>query len=373
MWKVNLKDGHVKYRERYINPLTGKSQSVSITMDKDTRSARKEAEAVLAEKIAKAMSGGSSCKGYTLRELTELYYTCQKRDNAISTAQRNYYSLGSTIRMLGEDVLADKLTARYINECFSLSGRSPGTLNEFLRRFRAMLRWAYDNDYVQDISFLGKVRNFKDIPHKEKIQDKYLDRKELSAVVENMVSCREWQLLTKFLAFSGLRFGEACALERSDVDLGALEIHVTKQYDSNNKVVTYAKSSCSVRDVHIQPELLETCRAILAFMDRRRIACGLGKNATLFMFDSDGGHIQYGAYRMYLKRHAKKITGKNITPHAMRHTHASLLYEAGFTVDEVARRLGHESSAITREVYLHVTQKLREKDNAKLDKVRFLS
>ena len=72
MWKVNLKDGHVKYRERYVNPLTGKSQSVSITMDKDTRSARKEAEAVLAEKIAKAVSGGSSCKGYT-----ELWTVCR--------------------------------------------------------------------------------------------------------------------------------------------------------------------------------------------------------------------------------------------------------------------------------------------------------
>ena len=374
MWKENLKDGRTKFCERYINPMTGKAQRVSITLDKDNRNTRKEAERILAQKIAQAQDGqGNRMKGYSLKELTDLYFTHQKRSLAIGTADRNYRSLTTTINMLGSDTLAEKLSAKYINECFELSGRESGTLNEFLRRLKAMLRWAYDNDYVSDISYLAKVHPFKDVPHKLKIQEKYLDRGELSRLVDNMAPQPCWQLLTKFLAFSGLRFGEACALERSDVDLDALEIHVTKQYDSLHGVTNPAKSVCSIRDVHIQPELLEVCRSILAFMDRRRLFYGLGKRVTLFMFSTDGGHIQYMAYHKYLQRHALKVTGKNITPHALRHSHASLLYEAGFSVDEVSRRLGHENSDITREVYLHVTRRLKEKDNQKLDGVRILS
>ncbi|MFR8313823.1 MAG: hypothetical protein ACLVBP_16540 [Ruminococcus sp.] len=50
-----------------------------------------------------------------------------------------------------------------------------------------------------------------------------------------------WRLLTEFLALSGMRLGEAIALEDSDVDLSVGEIHVTKTFDSVNKVVTPRK------------------------------------------------------------------------------------------------------------------------------------
>ena len=373
MWTEVQKDGHVKFSERYEDPMTGKQKKVSVTLEKDTRATRKEAAKILAEKIQKKIDALSAPeKEYTLQELVDLYYIHQERSCAISTAKRNRYSLNTSMKLLGSDVLADRLTARYINERLETSGYAAGRLNELIKRFEAMIRWAYNDDYIRDISFLRKVHAYKDIPHKVKIQDKYLDGAELEAVLLSMQDSTDWFLLTKFLAFSGLRFGEFCALEREDVDLDALEIHVTKQYDTNNEIVTEAKSVCSVRDVHIQPELLEVCKGILAYSDRMRMLNGLGRRATLFMFNKDGGHVSYYAFAKYLKTHAMEITGKNITPHALRHTHASLLYEAGFTVDEVARRLGHANSKVTREIYLHVTARLKEKDNKKLDSVQFI-
>lgn len=373
MWVEMTKEGRYKFSERYEDPMTGKQKKVSITLEKDSRQARKEAEQILAEKIKKKLASSDSPeKEYSIKELAGLYYIHQKQFSAISTANRNRSTLNSIMKLLGEDVLAGRLTARYFNANFEASGLPASTLNEYIKRFKAMIRWAFDNDYVHDITFLGKIHLFKDIPHRAKIQDKYLNGAELEKVLLSMQDAPCWFLLTKFLAFSGLRFGELCALNRTDVDLDALEIHVTKQYDSNNEVVTEAKSVCSVRDVHIQPELLEVCRSILAFMDRRRLICGLGRRAALFMFSEDGSHISYFAYAKYLKHHAMEITGKRITPHALRHTHASLLYEAGFTIDEVARRLGHANSKVTRDVYLHVTSKLKEQDNKKLDAVRFI-
>lgn len=44
-------------------------------------------------------------------------------------------------------------------------------------------------------------------------------------------------------------------------------------------------------------------------------------------------------------------------------THASLLLEQGVSVDTISRRSGHENSRITREIYLYVTEKLKERDN----------
>ena len=374
MWAERKDNGHVKFIERYEDPMSGKTKRVSVTLESDNRNARKLATQILEEKIQKLTdgSGGNPQKEYTLTELTDLYHEHQKKSNAISTAERNYASLTSINEILGGDTLVSRLTARYINERFSDSDKEPRTLNAYLGRFKAFIRWCYDNDYVEDISFLEKVRTLKDAPHRTRIQDKYLEKDELEKVLLAMQGHVQWMLLTKFLAFSGLRFGEFCALNNSDVDLDNLVIHVTKTYDSVHAVTSPAKSLESIRDVHITPELLPVCRTIRAEMLRRRLSCRIGRDCDLFMFDEEGGHIDYYAYNKYLKKKAMDITGKTITPHALRHTHASLLYEQGLSVDEVARRLGHANSKVTREIYLHVTQKLREKDNARLDKVRLI-
>lgn len=44
-------------------------------------------------------------------------------------------------------------------------------------------------------------------------------------------------------------------------------------------------------------------------------------------------------------------------PHIFRHTHASLLLQAGANVIDVAKRLGHSTSRITEAIYIHLTRK----------------
>ncbi|HCI89380.1 MAG TPA: integrase [Lactobacillus sp.] len=46
--------------------------------------------------------------------------------------------------------------------------------------------------------------------------------------------------------------------------------------------------------------------------------------------------------------------------HGFRHTHASLLFEAGATIKEVQTRLGHSSSKTTLDIYTHVTQSKKQ-------------
>jgi len=53
-----------------------------------------------------------------------------------------------------------------------------------------------------------------------------------------------------------------------------------------------------------------------------------------------------------------------ITPrikiHEFRHTHATMLINAGVSLIEVSRRLGHQSTAITEKTYVHYLQKHNE-------------
>lgn len=373
MWKETTKTG-IRFCERYADPVTGELKRVCITVEKDTRNTRKQAQLVLEEKIREKIEAARREAEWipTLTDLSELYYAYQKGTQAVGTAERNHRSWKTILDLLGPDLLPEELTAGYVNRKFLESGKEPGTLNEFLKRFKAMLRWAYRNDYIEDVTWLNKLTNYPDRPHRTKISEKFLDRAELTALLNDIQDHEEWYLLTQFLAFSGLRFGEAAALMKKDVDLDALEIHVSRSYDSANKILNdHAKNYYSERDVHIQPELLPVCRAINRRMNELRLSGGLGK-CELFFFHEDGQPIPYYAYHKFLKDHAAAVTGKTmITPHALRHTHASILFEQGFSMDEVARRLGHGNSRITREIYVHVTHELKTKDNKKLDSVWF--
>lgn len=55
----------------------------------------------------------------------------------------------------------------------------------------------------------------------------------------------------------------------------------------------------------------------------------------------------------WLKWIYKKYPQKKITLHGFRHTHASLIFEAGATIKEVQTRLGQKT---TLDIYTHVTQ-----------------
>ena len=78
--------------------------------------------------------------------------------------------------------------------------------------------------------------------------------------------------------------------------------------------------------------------------------------------------MNYYTYNKYLKENALKAIGRSITAHTLRHTHASLLLAKGIDVDTISRRLGHEDSRITKEIYLHVTKDLKELDNKQMGK-----
>lgn len=369
MWVEEMKNGKFRLVERYTDYMTGKTKKVSVTMDKNTAQARKIAAKALNQKIDKALYSQHSEK-ITLSDLVEKYREDQIKTVKMSTYQRNYHACNTIISILGENTIVDRITSKYVHDKFLETGKNPGTLNEHFARFRALIRWGYKNELLSDISFLDRMEPFKDIPHKIKIQDKYLENDELRIVLKGMHST-VWRLVTELMALSGMRFGEIAALIKSDIDFENNMIHVTKTFDSVNELVTAPKTTCSIRDVYMQEELRTVCKNLNTEMLKLRLMNGL-KDTPLFLFDKYGNHIRYYAYNKYLKKNTLRLIGRQITPHALRHTHASLLLENGIDIDTISRRLGHENSKVTREIYLHITEKLKEKDNEKISRINIL-
>lgn len=372
MWNEMLPNGKVRYAERYEHPLTGKKLKVSITMDKDTKANRKQAQYALQDKINQKiteLSAATQKKDLTFKDLIELYRVDQKATVSLSTYTRNYYATESLMEILGKDTLVERMTAGYVRKNFAEQGEKPGTTNERLARLKALLRWGYNNDYINDIRWIDKLSTFKDDEKVEKLEDKFLESEELKVLLDNM-SVIKWKFLAELTALSGLRCGEAIALEMSDVDTKERVIHVTKTYDLVNNIVTPPKTRTSYRDVYMQDELLDLCKRIKLYMNREQMS--LGYRSPLFISDVNGDYIAYYAYNKCLKETAERLFHKKVTSHFMRHTHVALMAEQGISLDIISRRLGHSNSKITRDIYFHITKKLRERDNAQIKEVKIL-
>lgn len=69
-----------------------------------------------------------------------------------------------------------------------------------------------------------------------------------------------------------------------------------------------------------------------------------------------------------LKSLIEKHNLHQITIHGLRHTHASLLFEAGASIKEVQERLGHSDIQMTMNIYTHVTDQVKEQTAQKFQK-----
>ena len=367
MWIEKKKDGKLLAKERYIDPFTGKTRKVAISIDRDTKASRKTAQSLLQAKI-EALQQTESRQSVTLEKLLDLYISYQEQSGIQpNTTRRNRATGTSIINLLGRDVLADKLTARYITTKLIEADIENSQRNNYMIRFHAMMNWAYKHDYVDDIKFLDKIDRFAEPTTREKVTDKFLEATEVHKLLDGIKSER-WKLLTRFLVLSGLRIGEAIALNDADV---TNEIIVNKTMDvGTGERKSRTKTDCSTREVFIQAELMEVVKDIRRFV--RLESFKNGYRSDLFLPASDGGFIQYPAFAKYIKENAEIILKRKITPHTLRHTHVSLLAAEGIPLDEIAKRVGHEDSEITKKIYYHVTKKQKERENERLKNIRIL-
>ena len=66
------------------------------------------------------------------------------------------------------------------------------------------------------------------------------------------------------------------------------------------------------------------------------------------------------------------MLGRPITTRVLRHTHVSLLAESGVPLETITRRVGHDDSDITKRIYLHVTKRMKSRDNEIISHVSLL-
>ena len=363
----NNPKGQTRFFEHYKDA-QGRRRTVSVTMERNTTAARKEASRLLKERIDAALAAQGEPERTTIGALIKKYIGYQRTIYKESTVIQNEMQLEWFAKNMG-DVKPGELTAGAITEALNCSEKPNTWKNGKLKHLKALMRWAYSQEYVESIDSIERVRPWPETSAREKVREKYLEREELAALLNGMIH-EEWRRLTRFLALSGLRIGEAMALTLDDVDLSGKALTVSKTYSLNARRIQSTKTTTSDRVLHLRPELLETVRECVVAAREKALVYDF--HPRLLFADAEGGYISYEAYSKYFRENTARIIGRRLSVHSLRHTYTSLMAEAGLPLDTISRTLGHADSKITREIYLHVTEKMREQDAARLDAVSLL-
>lgn len=381
MYSQKLKNGKVRFFESAKNPLSGEIKTFSVTMDKETNATRKAAEKVLQERIRQYMVSKSTVpnKSLTVGELIQTFNESRKKDPAVkeSTAKASECASKAVERLLGENTLVSALSAGYIKKQLINANEEPVRMNGRLKTIKTILNWGYHNDLVDDVSYLDKIKKWKEPKsYTKRIEDYYLERDELSALIDGIDSV-SYRLIIKFLALSGLRIGEFIALRRQDVDFKNRTISVRQSMQSNTGIVDLPKNEPSYRTFHMQDELYDV--AVQMFR-HSAVTCHIFNiHSDIFFPSPDGGYLKHRTVEKYISENGERILHRRVTPHMLRHTYVSLTVEESvlsdipITLDDIAERLGHSSSVITKRIYFHKTDKTKKVVDERMDKIKIFS
>jgi integrase len=173
--------------------------------------------------------------------------------------------------------------------------------------------------------------------------------------------------------FTGVRRGELLALRWRDLDLDTKEpsLRVREAIEQTKAGVRFKtpKTENGVRDISLPDIVADALREHRRQQLEQRLALGLGKlldDALLFP-KLDGSPQSPRTFSNEWANVAASIGLPQITFHALRHTHASHLIDAGIDVVKISRRLGHASVDITLRVYAHLFRKRDDKSSAAIN------
>lgn len=365
--KITKKNGTIVYREQiYLGTdcMTGKQVYTTISAP-----TKKELKQKREFKINEFKENGYtrhksvSVKNY--RELSELWLKNHKLEVKPQTYSQTVSELKTYLLPVFGDIRVEKITLPMVQVFVNKIANNPNlgsvSLKIILSINKRILKYAVNLQLitVNPADNIIVPKNKKNISQKKEL--KYFETNQLKQFKDyldklpNTFRNYYHKTLYDTLLATGLRIGEAVALEWSDIDLDNGYIDVNKTIVWSRMETNSPKSMAGYRKIPIDRNTVLMLRLYKARQHQCFIEHGYGGKMAEHVF-SNGLHAYPSreGLQKTLTKHLKLAGLPYLTLHAFRHTHASLLLNAGISYKELQQRLGHSTLAMTMDTYSHL-------------------
>ena len=358
------------------DPLTGKRRQV-------TRRGNTKKEALnQAQLAADELSKERQPMKKLVQEVYDEWLKVYKETVKSSSVKTREVALAAFIKKHGKHFI-NKLTVSDIQD-FLIERRDDNLSKNFLLNVRTSLnllfKFALENEYIEKNIVKGTVvpkanKSTKDFMSSEK---KYLEKDEIQTFLAGVKKSgrRNAYPVALTMLSTGLRIGEVLALTWGDIDLEKQELEVNK--------TLFEKGAREGGFEFVPPKTVDSNR-IVSFNDElmnelKRLKVQYNKEKLIGLRDSKSQWCDL----VFTGRHQQPLRAVTISSvfnqiykaygianasgsHILRHTHITMLVEAKVDLPVIMERVGHSNINITLEIYTHVTKKMQQQSDDKIN------
>lgn len=365
--KYTTKNGETRYLfQTYlgIDPATGKERRTTRRGFKTMKEA-KQAERNLLLDVEENGLPSNQSDGFhdpTFEELASLWLENYRTTVKASTFENVKSKVEKMTEEHFKELKLKKITVAYCQRVVIELSKSYILYNHYLSVINRIFKYAVLMDILNSNPFDKVIK-----PKSRQVQRKgnFLTKEELKEFLKlaQTATLSYFFPLVHLMSYTGLRQGEALALKWSDIDFENKKITVDKTAVriKEKQTLQTPKTKNSKRVISIDPTTLSILKSWKK--DQIKIYFKNGKHFEgdeNFIFTNQRSEwVHIHNFIRYFKRFIADHKLKPITPHGLRHTHASLLFSAGVEPKNISDRLGHSTVQITLDLYTHITEEQR--------------
>ncbi|MED3526668.1 tyrosine-type recombinase/integrase [Bacillus thuringiensis] len=351
-----------EYRIYYQDPLSRK------TREKSKKGFTSKAEAkIAAEEMEKQLREGTNLSNEALKDYLLIWLNEYKKDTvATNTFLSHQNNVEKHIIPYFKNILLKDfkpvLYQKFINSLVD-NGYSRRTIEIVHSTMHNAMEKAITLEKIQKNPCVG-------VEIKVKAKDPEVKFIESDRIADFLREAYKYDyiygIFYKTLIETGMRKGEAAALQWNDIDLKEKTITINKSLDfrlaSKNPEMMFGdtKNYNSKRTITISEGLSSDLHFHKKYQNQNKIALNdcYYFELNLVFCRNDGNYLPKSSLFNSFSRILKKANLPSLPIHSLRHTHAVLQLEAGVSMKFLQERLGHGSMQITSDVYSHVSKKL---------------
>ncbi|MBV7271616.1 site-specific integrase [Clostridiaceae bacterium UIB06] len=261
------------------------------------------------------------------------------------------------LKTLTPAVLQEFLNKKYLN------GFSKSSLSGFYGVLSGALKMAvYPYQLIKENPMHYVTMPKYDQTRKDKEDLKVITLEDFNKIINRFPQGSSFYVPLQIAFNTGMRAAEVCGLTWDCVDLNNKTITVEKIIIKKEREWVFGtpKTKNSNRTILMGTTLFNILKQHKKFQIENKLKYGQFYTDSNFVCTKENGEPITTDSLKYLSRVVNYELKISYNFHSLRHTHATMLLEAGANIKDIQERLGHSRISTTMDTYSHVTNKLKQ-------------
>lgn len=378
------KDGNTYYKFQIslgFDPLKNKHINTTKSGFRSIKEAKQAINKLLMEREIKEHNPIHS---YTYSDVYEMWLAQHKNEIKPTTLATKVSKFKTKILPKFGHLKIRDITSIYCQEVINAWANEMTSYIDYKIQANLIFKYAYMHGLIEKNPFdrvvTPKKQNTLIYDIEEENTINFYTREELKLFLNLLYNEESFKyfMMFRLLAFTGIRKGELLALFWSDIDFEeeTLRIRKTLAETKGKRLLQTPKSPASRRVISLDQTTLSVLEKWRTLQKEEYEQFNLKVKDDNEQLVFSRYSLQTGDFEFFRLAHLNDKLHHFlmnhpelpfITVHGLRHTHASLLFEAGVTIKDVQARLGHSDIKTTMDIYTHVTNSAREKAAKKFE------